>query len=224
MGRPPIINRSEMLAAARGLFARRGFEATTLAEIAGALSVTPAAVLRHCGSKEKLFVEAMRSGLIELPPFFRQLEQSDVEPDPRVALRRFAEQFVPFVGQRLSETVAVHMHAGARGPLPLPFDPRSRNSPPRRGIPIIEAFLARAVGAGTLRVRDTRAAALLFAGSLQSYAFLHQVLNVFDTPFPLALYLDTLFDVWTEGAVVVRKRKPSPRKAGGSRRGKKARR
>jgi AcrR family transcriptional regulator len=220
MGRPPTIHRKQLLEAARALFARKGYEATTLAEIAAAVKVTPAAILRHAGSKEKLFVEAMASGMLELPPFFAELEAADVAPDPRVALRRFAEQFVPFAEQRLAETISIHMHVGAKTPFAVPFDPKRKNSPPRRGIPLIERYLKRAREAGTLAVPDTLAAAILFAGSLQSYAFFHQVLKVFDRPFPLDVYLDTMFEIWTRGAVVpgkVRKRS-----AVGGRRGGKA--
>jgi AcrR family transcriptional regulator len=215
MGRPPIIDRTLLMARARELFISRGYEATTLADVAAALRVTPAGVLRHVGSKERLFLEAMRSGPIELPPFFAELSQSPVAPDPRIALRRFAEQFVPFAQKRMAEAVALYMHAGSK--IPVPFDLRSRTSPPRRGLPIIERYFGRAAAAGTLRVRNTRAAAILFAGSLQSYAFLHQVLNVFDTPFPLDTYLDTLFDVWTSGAIAIRRSGRSASKSGGPR-------
>jgi AcrR family transcriptional regulator len=222
MGRPPTIHRKQLLDAARTLFARKGYDATTLAEIAAAVKVTPAAVLRHAGSKEKLFVESMVSGMLELPPFFAELEAAEVAPDPRVALRRFAEQFVPFAEQRLAETISVHLHTGSRTPFAVPFDPKRKDSPPRRGIPLIERYLARATKAGTLRLRDTRAAAILFAGSLQSYAFFHQVLKVFDRPFPLASYLDTLFEIWTSGAVVPGGKKAGALSRAGGRRGGKA--
>lgn len=222
MGRPPTIDRKQLLEAARTLFARKGYEATTLAEIAAAVKVTPAAVLRHAGSKEKLFVESMASGMLELPPFFAELEAADVTPDPRIALRRFAEQFVPFAEQRLAETISIHLHVGARTPFGVPFDPTSKNSPPRRGIPLIERYLKRAAKAGTLRLRDTRAAAILFAGSLQSYAFFHQILKVFDRPFPLDTYLDTLFEIWTGGAVVLGAARKKTRSRVGGRRGSKA--
>jgi AcrR family transcriptional regulator len=216
MGRPPRIDRAHLLDKARELFSSRGFEGTTLADIATALGVTPAGVLRRVGTKEQLFVEAMGSGLVELPPFFAELDQAPVEPDPRLALRRFAEQFVPFGQERMAEAIAVYMHAGSRMPIPIRFDPKSKTSPPLRGFPIIERYFARAAAAGTLKVRDVRAATILFAGSLHSYAFLHQVLNVFDTPFPLASYLDTLFDVWTGGAIAIRRsgRNASPRSGG----------
>ena len=61
MGRPPRISRDQILAAARRNFSTRGFAATTLAEIAAEIDVTPAAILRHFDSKQELFHAAMSS-------------------------------------------------------------------------------------------------------------------------------------------------------------------
>ena len=54
MGRPPRIRRDQILDTARGVFAAKGFAATTLADIAGQLHVTPAALLRQKSIKTVL--------------------------------------------------------------------------------------------------------------------------------------------------------------------------
>lgn len=46
--------------AAERLFAERGYAATSVRDIAGAAGVDPALVIRHFGSKEKLFLATMR--------------------------------------------------------------------------------------------------------------------------------------------------------------------
>ena len=56
-----------------------------------------------------------------------------------------------------------------------------------------------------MRVKDPQAAAMIFLGSLQSYAFLHRVLRAFDPPFPLERYVDTLLEVWTRGVIPSRR-------------------
>jgi AcrR family transcriptional regulator len=48
-----------ILAASRELFAVEGFEATGIRDIAAAAGVNPAIVIRHFGSKERLFVQAV---------------------------------------------------------------------------------------------------------------------------------------------------------------------
>src|SRR5215510_10532209 len=97
MGRPPRLSRDQILATARRVFAAKGFAAATLADIAGELDVTPAALLRHVESKDALFAEAMRSGeAIELPACIRDLAATPSDADPRRVLRRIAEEFIPF--------------------------------------------------------------------------------------------------------------------------------
>jgi len=55
--------RAELLAAATTLFHERGFAATSVRDIAGAVGRDAALVIRHFGSKEALFLEAMQSEL-----------------------------------------------------------------------------------------------------------------------------------------------------------------
>lgn len=69
--------RDEILAAARGRFADRGYDATSLRSIASEAGVDPALVLHYFGSKEGLFVEA--TGMpSELPALFRRLAGLEV--------------------------------------------------------------------------------------------------------------------------------------------------
>lgn len=53
--------RAELLAAATTLFHERGFAATSVRDIAAAVGRDAALVIRHFGSKESLFLEAMES-------------------------------------------------------------------------------------------------------------------------------------------------------------------
>jgi len=68
-GSPP--NRKAILAAARGEFATRGYEGSTIRAIAGAAGVDPALVHHYFGSKDQLFAAAM-----ELP-----ISPSEVVPE-----------------------------------------------------------------------------------------------------------------------------------------------
>lgn len=69
--------RDEILAAARGRFADRGYDATSLRSIASEAGVDPALVIHYFGSKERLFVEA--TGMpSELPALFRRLAGLEV--------------------------------------------------------------------------------------------------------------------------------------------------
>jgi AcrR family transcriptional regulator len=203
MGRPPIITKERLIDTARRVFAAKGFDSTTLADIAGELGVTPAAILRHVDSKQALFGLAMQSGMLLDPPrCILDLPRVDAKTDPRAVLRGIAEEFVPFIQDVLATRIAVAMHASARGTsLVLPFDVDGDN-PPRRGLKIVSDYFRRAAAAGVMRIGDPHAAALLFMGSLQGYVLSHTVLKI--TPaVPLENYIDALLELWTSGALNV---------------------
>ena len=73
------------------------------------------------------------------------------------------------------------------------------------GIKVIEAYFRRAHKAGVIRIDDPRAAARLFMGSLQSYVFLHHVMNV--PHYPVDRFIDALIDLWTHGGIRAPKEK-----------------
>lgn len=64
-GRPGH-DRDAVLAAAVTLFIRKGYDATSIDDIAKALGVTKSAVYHHVSSKEELLAEALDEALVEL--------------------------------------------------------------------------------------------------------------------------------------------------------------
>jgi AcrR family transcriptional regulator len=182
-----------------------------LADIAALVGVTPAAVLRHYPSKQALFVAAMSAAGVGVPEYIEELAHTDASEDPRIVLRRFAEQFVPFVQKVIGPSIAVQMHRNARQTtVVVPFDTNAEESPSRRGLRIVTDYFRRAMEAGVIRPADPRATSILFVSHLHSYVFIHQVLNV--TPvFPLEPYLDAVIDLWVHGAIT------TPKKSGGNR-------
>lgn len=215
MGRRPKVTREEVLKTARDVFIERGFTAATLAAIAARLDVSPAALLRHAPTKEGLYAAAMASGPGDFPLPMEFLAEVPGDSDTRKVLRRIAEAFIPFAEQKLTEHVSHWMRGmeeGGEAPrgFPLPFDPSVRPTPPQRGLTLVADYLRRAAKAGRVKVRNPRAAALAFMGSLHAYVFLNRVLKIADPPIPLDTYLDTLLEVWSRGAILEPKRKPGP--------------
>ncbi len=87
IGRPPSTNREEIAAVALGLFARDGFEATTVEDIAAAVGVERRTIFRYFPSKNDMVwgnfdwvIERLRG----------HLEESDEEVSLLDALRRAA--------------------------------------------------------------------------------------------------------------------------------------
>jgi len=207
MGRPQRVTREQVLSEARRAFSERGFEGTTLADIGARLGVSPAALLRHAPSKEALFHRAMEPEAGEvLPTDF--LASVGADEDPARVLRKLAREFIPFIEQKMGENIARFLRARTEEEartIRLPFDPRKKSAPPARAIRALEAYFRRARTAGAVSVPSPRAAALAFLGSLQSYVFLHRVLQV-EPPVPLDRYLDTVLEIWKHGAIRVGKR------------------
>lgn len=79
---------ARILAAARGLFAERGYDRTTIRAVAGAAGVDPALVMQHFGDKETLFRRAV----------FEPSEQP-LTGDPE----RLAELALDMLGVKLGE-------------------------------------------------------------------------------------------------------------------------
>lgn len=204
------MSREEVLRAAREAFAERGYEGTTLSRISARLGLSPAALLRHAPTKHALFEAAMESEAAEqaLPTdFLRDVPALD---DPARVLRELARRFVPFIEQRMGENIARFLKPRTQEEvrtIRLPFDPRKKSSPPARAVAALEAYFRRAKNAGRLSLRDSRAGALAFLGSLQSYIFFHRVLRI-EPPIPLDAYLDTLLRIWQRGAVRGARRTP----------------
>jgi AcrR family transcriptional regulator len=202
MGRPARVTREQVLGEARRAFAERGFEGTTLADIASRLNVSPAALLRHAPSKQALFAAAMEPAPDEALPTDFLAGVSPTE-DPARVLRRLARDFIPFIEAKMGENIARFLRARSEEEartIRLPFDPRKKSAPPVRAMRALEGYLRRAREADTVSVRSARAAALAFLGSLQSYVFLHRVLHI-EPPIPLGAYLDTVLDIWKRGAI-----------------------
>jgi|RhiMethySRZTD1v2_1073278.scaffolds.fasta_scaffold112717_3 AcrR family transcriptional regulator len=215
MGRPARVSREEVLHAARQAFGERGYDGTTLADIAARVGVSPAALLRHAPGKEALFAAALTSGPDAEPFPLDFLAEADPAEDPRRVLRRFAQVFVPFLEEKMGQSIALWMRSRApvsARTIRLPFDPRAADSPPRRALALLEDYFRRAARAGRLRVADHRAAAMGFLGAFHAYVFLHQVLKV-QPSLPLARYVDAVLDVWTRGAIRPRRRSRPKRKA-----------
>jgi AcrR family transcriptional regulator len=88
----------EILGVARVLFAQRGFDRTTMADIAESVGVVESALYRHYSSKQDLLFEAIRGSYEPIIDDVEEAARSIVDPLARVRyavwrhLRAFAEE------------------------------------------------------------------------------------------------------------------------------------
>lgn len=98
------LTQGRILDAARTLFARRGFEATSITAIAKRAGVSRAAVFWHFGDKQHLFQETCRQ---MLQPFVDELAKSLAQDDPRKRLFQLFGVYEDFVFHMRSTIEAI---------------------------------------------------------------------------------------------------------------------
>lgn len=107
MARPPghgegfEARRQEIIDVAAALFARRGYAATGIAEIGGAVSLGKGALYNYIGSKEQLLVEIQDRVLSPLLRAARTIEGLDEEP--LVRLRLLSGSLLGMIFRRLDD-------------------------------------------------------------------------------------------------------------------------
>lgn len=94
-GRPGH-DQAAVLAAAIDLFNRKGYDATSIGDLAEALGVTKSAIYHHVDSKEQLLAEALDEALAGLEAAVRQARTADGSADERLrgVVRRSVEVLV----------------------------------------------------------------------------------------------------------------------------------
>ena len=212
------MSREEVLKASREAFGDRGYDGTTLADIAGRVGVSPAALLRHAPGKRELFQAAMAPTAADDPFPLEFLREADPAGDPRPVLRKLAHTAIPFLERQMGANIARWLFAKSDAEAAQARDfgakLRGQSSPPRRVFGLLEDYLRRARAKGRVQVADPASAALAFMGTMNAYIFFHRVLNLVDPPIPVDTYVDTVIDVFTAGALRPAAASRRPRAAG----------
>jgi AcrR family transcriptional regulator len=109
--------RRKLLASARRLFAERGFQATSAADIAADAGVTERTLFRYFSSKVALILD---EAISQIPEMFEVIRNRPAEEPPYEAVRQGIMAFIK--GRDLLFVQVV----GAPGAIDLPFDDRQR--------------------------------------------------------------------------------------------------
>lgn len=103
--------REQILAAARPLFAQRGYFGTPTVDIAKAAGLSHGYMFRLIGTKEALFVEVVRDCFAEMVSAFRDAARSVRARSPDRRLQEIAMAYVEVVAQR--DLLLIQLHAAA---------------------------------------------------------------------------------------------------------------
>ena len=158
--------RTALIAAARPLFAQRGYSAVGTEEIARAAGVTRGALYHHFGGKRELFEAVYEQIEIELAERIAAGALEANAASPLEAMKAGAEMFL--LASTEPETQQVVL---LDGPAVLGWD-RWREIATEHGLGLIEATLQAAVEAGAIDPQPVRPLAHVLMGALDEAAML----------------------------------------------------
>ena len=160
MEAPPNRHR-EILEIAARMICAKGYEGTSIHQIANACGLTKAGLYHHIQSKEHLLVEIMHYGM----DLFEELVLSQVEPiaDPLERLRTcMAKNVLMVTRDRNKEiTIILHEHATLTGEELARINTRKK-----RYVHFLERSFSEAIAAGKIRPVDPKVAAFAFLGAV----------------------------------------------------------
>ena len=149
----------EILETAARLICARGYEATSIQDIADACGLTKAGLYHHIESKEHLLLEIMNYGM----DVFEEQVLSQVESiaDPVERLRMCMEKNILLVTRGWSKevTIILHEHATLQGRARNQIDARKK-----KYVRFLEKTIGEAVKAGKARPVNTTVATFAFLG------------------------------------------------------------
>ena len=158
--------RRALVAAARKLFAERGYAAVAAEEIVAAAGVTRGALYHHFGGKRDLFEAVYEEVEVELAQRIATGALSANAESPLEAMRAGAEMFLQACTEPEAQRIAL-----LDGPAVLGWD-RWREIAAEHGLGLIEASLQAAIDAGAIAPQPVRPLAHVLMGALDEAAML----------------------------------------------------
>ncbi|HET9315138.1 MAG TPA: TetR/AcrR family transcriptional regulator [Vicinamibacteria bacterium] len=151
--------RRAILETAARLICEKGYEGTSIQDIAAACQLTKAGLYHHIRSKEHLLLEIMNYGM----DLFEDQVVTPVLPilDPLERLTTCMERNILMVAETRSKevTIILHEHNTLTGEARAHIDARKK-----RYVRLLEASFAEAVREGTMRPVNPKVAAFAFLG------------------------------------------------------------
>jgi len=158
--------REALIAAARALFAERGYAGVGTEEIVRAAGVTRGALYHHFDDKRELFAAVYERVEVELAERIAAGALEEGASDPLAAMRAGAEMFLQASTEPEAQRIVL-----LDGPSVLGWD-RWRAIAAEHGLGLIEATLAAAVEAGSIAEQPLRPLAHVLMGALDEAAML----------------------------------------------------
>jgi AcrR family transcriptional regulator len=164
--------RAQILDAARQLFAKEGYEAVTMREVARKIQYTATALYYHFPDKESLLIELCQRDFLALAVYLQRLGRS---PDPIERIRKMGLAYVQF-------GLEFRQHYRLMFMTPLPQPPAERlnleqGNPDQDAYAFLRKGVAEAIAAGRFRreIEDADQVAQMLWAAVHGLVALHLV-------------------------------------------------
>jgi AcrR family transcriptional regulator len=158
--RIPADERRSMIARAAGrLFARDGYAATRLEDIAAAAGVTKPIVYRHFDSKKALYLALLAKHGDDLPTFFEGVRPSPYDDSADAVLRAILDRWLDYVRENQHAWVMLFRDSSGDDEIRA-----VRRQVTRRARRVLAAFIAARPGAAVPKEQVEPTAELLTSG------------------------------------------------------------
>jgi len=173
---PPPDRRQEILAVALRLFAEKGYDATTNADIARAAGVTAPALYYYFPSKAELFKAAISERKSAIFPHISQMADQVLELPPDVVLPMVIQAMMTFlVDERTQSLVRIVLSEGARNPEVVEvFEGQAIG----QIVPLMLKYLQRQIDLGRIPAMDPLAVAALINGPIVAMVIMRDILKL----------------------------------------------
>lgn len=199
MGRPPSIDREQILEAARKVFLQKGFNAST-SEVAKEAGVSEGSIFKRFPTKAELFREALGIPDVrigdEIDAFF------DASPFEE-ALEQVVLRIVELFRELLPRMMMLWAHHHGTGVSPLDAIRAKKNASPAPLLLLrtVTACLERVQRRGDIRGVDPEVFARVLIGACHSYTFMSLIGADSRQPMPAASYARAIADLVNRGVL-----------------------
>lgn len=140
--------RQRILDAARDMFVRKGYDATTMRAIASRIEYTPTAIYHHFHNKEALLTELCASDFVTLGSAFRKIGKVE---DPVERLRRIGAAYVDFALDHPMHYQLMFMTSRPAVPAATRSQPDGITDPGEDAYEFLRSTCEEAIAAGAFR-------------------------------------------------------------------------
>lgn len=189
--------RADVIRAALVLFGEKGFEGTTMEEIAAKVGVSKASLYMYCSGKEDLLVQVLQESDFNL--YSRRVTLGENTEDWKEEVKKIGRSYLKISTQpeRVALLRTVIMESAKYPEIGRLYYEKGFNAACKD----IENYLVKLKGLGKIQIEDSEIARAVhtYLGSLQSFILMNSTIRGIVLEYSAEEYLDTTTEMFLDG-------------------------